>query len=323
AASDGVLVRPGPAPGPGRRLLRRLGPWDPERDGDRCAGAGDGEEHGLRGDRVLERSDEHGAHLRRPGRGIGQEPGDHGLVREGLEAQRRHLLAIGGHGEAGGGGRCGHGCSLDGAGCWCPDSPDAAAPLQWFRHTEFATKGLGMTCAECGRSWSAPQRTGRPRRYCSRSCQARAYRRRRDRGRLSAAGRPSSGGRESAAMLEGAIALADAEGLEAVSLRAVAERAGLSLTAAQREAGSRAEPVALLRGVAESAWSSYRAHPWLVDGLASTRPPLVPAVLDASRAAVEAFVALCLDTDAALTRYLAFSGYLQGMALLLATEERE
>lgn len=146
-------------------------------------------------------------------------------------------------------------------------------------------------------------------------------------------------------MLEGAIALADAEGLEAVSLRAVAERAGLSLTAAQREAGSRdqlvslmvhrvlarprtpsteaGEPVELLRRLAESEWSSYRAHPWLVDVLASTRPPLVPAVLDASRAAVEAFVALGLDTDAALTRYLAFSGYLQGMALLLATEERE
>lgn len=202
-----------------------------------------------------------------------------------------------------------------------------------------------MTCAECGDDLPAAQRTGRPRRYCSRSCQARAYRRRRDRGRLSAAGRSSPDGRSPATTLEAAIALADSEGLDAVTLRAVAERVGLSLLAVQREVGRRdhlvsmmahrvlarrgttptggEDPAAVLRRLAEAEWSTYRAHPWLVDVLASTRPPLVPAVLDASRAAVEAFVALGLDTDAAFTRYLAVSGYVQGMASLVAAERRE
>lgn len=202
-----------------------------------------------------------------------------------------------------------------------------------------------MTCVECGRSWVAEQRTGRPRQYCSRSCQARAYRRRRDRGRLSAAGRSSPSGPASSTLLEHAITLADAEGISAVSLRAVAERSGRTLGDVQREFGSRdrlvsmmvhrvlarrdtapsgaEEPAETLVRLAEAEWRSYREHPWLVGVLASTRPPLVPAVLDASHAAVEAFAALGLDTDAAVTRYLAFSGYLQGMALLLAAEDRE
>lgn len=202
-----------------------------------------------------------------------------------------------------------------------------------------------MRCVECGRRWDDVQRTGRPRRYCSRSCQARAYRRRRDEGRLSATGRSAPAARESSATLQAAIALADVHGIVAVTLRSVADRSESTHAAAQRELGSRDRlvsrmvhhvlarhattpprreaPAEALARLAESEWRAYREHPWLVDVLASTRPPLVPAVLDASRAAVEAFVEIGLDTDAAFTRYLAFSAYIQGMALLLRTEQQE
>ncbi|AXB42146.1 TetR/AcrR family transcriptional regulator [Amycolatopsis albispora] len=189
-------------------------------------------------------------------------------------------------------------------------------------------------CAECGRDAGAPAPTGRPRRYCSRSCQSRAYRRRRDQGRLAATPRRTTP--KTGELVETAIALADADGIGAVTLRAVAHRAGTSLMTAQRAFGSRDKLVATmvqrllttpgtpaLKALAEHEWSVYRAHPWLVSVLASTRPPLVPAVLDSARASIGAFTALGFDPPTALGRYLALSAYVQGMALLLLAEHHE
>lgn len=202
-----------------------------------------------------------------------------------------------------------------------------------------------MGCVECGRQLHASARTGRPRRYCSRSCQGRAYRRRRDVGRLSAAIRVAPADPRWETALEVAIAVADAAGTNAVTLRSVADRAGLSLTMVQRDFGSRdrmvatmvqhilssrtrpsprsADPIAALTRLGEDEWTAYRAHPWLVTVLASTRPPLAPAVLDAARATIEVFMSTGLGGDAALDRYLAFSAYIQGMGLLLIAEHQE
>lgn len=202
-----------------------------------------------------------------------------------------------------------------------------------------------MECVECRCQLEATSHTGRPRRYCSRSCQGRAYRRRRDQGRLNTAIRAAPGNELSATMLGIAIDLADAEGIEAVTLRSIAVRADAPLTAVQRDFGSRdrlvammvqyiissrlrpsartGDPVGTLRQLAEQEWKAYETHPWLVSVMASTRPPLVPAVLDISRDAIEVFMELGLDGDAALDRYLALSAYIQGMALLLRAEHRE
>lgn len=140
--------------------------------------------------------------------------------------------------------------------------------------------------------------------------------------------------------------MADAEGITAVTLRSVAHRAGVPLAAVQRDVGSRDhlvaamvqrivssraapravaehDPVDALSQLAEDEWADYVSHPWLVGVMASTRPPLVPAVLDASRAAVEVFLRSGADSDTAFDRYLAFSGYIQGMGLLLLSEHQE
>ncbi len=93
--------------------------------------------------------------------------------------------------------------------------------------------------------------------------------------------------------------------------------------AAARALGQRQPPVRTLTRLAEDEWAAYQAHPWLVVVLASSRPPLVPAVLDAARACTEAFMALGADPPSALGRYLALSGYVQGMALLLLAEHDE
>lgn len=202
-----------------------------------------------------------------------------------------------------------------------------------------------MECVECGRQWEDVSQTGRPRRYCSRSCQGRAYRRRRDEGRLSQASRSHAADARSITALKSAVSMADDAGLAAVTLRTVAVRSDLPLAALQRDFGSRDrlvaamvqhtlsspprsvvapdDPVGALIDLAEHEWRTYQAHPWLVRAMASTRPPLVPSVLEASRATIEVFTSIGLNAEAALDRYLAFSAYIQGMGLLLLAEHEE
>lgn len=202
-----------------------------------------------------------------------------------------------------------------------------------------------MECVECGRRWTQSSPTGRPRRYCSRSCQGRAYRRRRDDGRLSQAVSPLAGDKRSATVLATAVSMADDAGIRVITLRAVAAQIDRPLAALQRNFGSRDrlvaamvqhvlaahpgpvvapdDPVDALTTLAEHEWRAYEAHPWLVRVMASTRPPLVPAVLETSRAAIEVFTSIGLDPEAALDRYLALSAYIQGMGLLVLTEREE
>ncbi|MCP2266977.1 TetR/AcrR family transcriptional regulator [Promicromonospora thailandica] len=216
-------------------------------------------------------------------------------------------------------------------------------------------------CVECGRGLGPAAGTGRPRRYCSRACRSRAYRRRRDEGRREQRRReqgrtggarrlgppPGPAATERHHLVEVAVGLADAAGVRAVTLRTVADRAGVPLTEVRRLLGGRdrlveamvqhlmagpragparpdgGDPAATLRALAQAEWAAYRRHPWLVQVLASSRPPLVPAVLDAARTGVEAFVALGVGPPSALGRYVALSGYVQGMALLLLAEHDE
>jgi AcrR family transcriptional regulator len=176
-------------------------------------------------------------------------------------------------------------------------------------------------------------------------------------------------------LVRAAIALADAERVGAVTLRAVAHRVGVTPAEVRRAFGSRDRlvaalvqhlfarprtdrrgtdrrgtdrrgtdrrgtdrrgtdrrdvrepssetPVQTLARLATQEWAAYREHPWLVTVVASSRLPLVPAVLDAARESTEAFAALGLDPPSALGRYVALSGYVQGMALLLLAEHGE
>ncbi|MEV0893940.1 hypothetical protein [Promicromonospora sp. NPDC050262] len=114
----------------------------------------------------------------------------------------------------------------------------------------------------------------------------------------------------------------------AVAPREHAEAHVEAHTQARPEAHPQATPDAetpadVLVRLAEQEWVAYREPPWLVTVLASSRPPLVPAVLDAARAGTEAFERLGADPPSALGRYLALSGYVQGMALLLLAEHDE
>lgn len=92
----------------------------------------------------------------------------------------------------------------------------------------------GPVCRMCAAAAPAPGR-GRPALYCSRSCQAKAYRRRKQ-PPAPAAGRPAAPGAPSPRRRQIAEALwriAAERGLHAASLREVAAEAGVSLRAVQ------------------------------------------------------------------------------------------
>ena len=97
-------------------------------------------------------------------------------------------------------------------------------------------------CAECGSDLPDPARPGRPRRYCSRRCQAR------------------------------------------------------------------------------DEWAMYRRHPWLLQVLATDRPPTGPAVLAMVDRVVDVLTEAGFTPAEAYRAYLVLSGYVQGMALLIGHE---
>ena len=197
-----------------------------------------------------------------------------------------------------------------------------------------------MRCAQCGIEIAHPAR-GRPRRYCGRSCQARAYRARRDgthtkRSYVDKAG-PAPLDRD--LVVRTAIDLADTEDLAAVSMRLVATKLGTSTMSLYQHvsgkddlvtamvdtvlAGPRPPPPrttgwrALIDHEAREEWALYRRHPWSLTALATTRPPLGRAVLEA----VDRFIsALALDHRTALSVYLLVSGYVQGTAMMAVAE---
>ncbi|WP_202885960.1 TetR/AcrR family transcriptional regulator C-terminal domain-containing protein [Kribbella sandramycini] len=141
-------------------------------------------------------------------------------------------------------------------------------------------------------------------------------------------------------VVRAAVALADAEGLDAVTIGLLARRTGVSARSLYRHVSGRDELVtamvdavlaaprpapptgggwrALVEHEARQEWSLYRRHPWALRALATTRPPLGVGVL----AAVDRYFAAldALDHQSALAAYLTVSGYVQGMAMLTAAE---
>ncbi|MFI6781442.1 TetR/AcrR family transcriptional regulator [Micromonospora sp. NPDC050276] len=207
---------------------------------------------------------------------------------------------------------------------------------------------LSVRCVECAAELPAGSGRGRPRRYCSRRCQARAYRRRREHGPGAAPRRvpdlpAPTGGDPRDRLVAVAVELADSGGLDAVSMRVLAQRAGMPAHAVYRHVRNRAdllgamaeqitstrapgtaplsgEPRQRLERLAGDEWAMYRRHPWLLAVLATDRPPTGPAVLAMVDRVVAAFTSAGYDPAEAFRAYLALSGYIQGMALLISRD---
>ncbi|WP_194818923.1 TetR/AcrR family transcriptional regulator [Nocardia sp. XZ_19_385] len=203
-------------------------------------------------------------------------------------------------------------------------------------------KSEAPACAVCGAEFAHPAR-GRRRRYCSRSCQARAYRARRQ--PESAPQRRTPPRRlTTIAIVRAAVALADREGVEGVSMRRLATELGVATAGLYRHFPDRdtlfaemaeltlAEippPPTTLGGWRESLayeargeWQLYRRHPWMLAVLAQTRPPLGPTLLDSLERPFAALYRPGMTRDALLTACLSVSSLVQGLALLVTSERR-
>ncbi len=131
-------------------------------------------------------------------------------------------------------------------------------------------------------------------------------------------------------VVDAAIALADAEGIEAVSMRNVAERLGTKVMSLYTYVLGKAELIDLmfdavqleypipstrpdgwrarLEAVARETWELYQRHPWLVQ-VDTSRPPLGPGVTaryEHQLSAVEGIGLSDLDMDSVVTLVAGF-----------------
>jgi AcrR family transcriptional regulator len=136
-----------------------------------------------------------------------------------------------------------------------------------------------------------------------------------------------------------AIAVADSEGIGAVSMRRVAIDLGVATMALYRYVrgknnllvlmadavlGERPLPTTRAAGwreqlelVARLQWSLYREHPWMVRVISLTRPNLMPNGMAHTEWALRAVDSLGLDTNTMLHVAVALFGFVRGSAMTL------
>ncbi|WP_439681009.1 TetR/AcrR family transcriptional regulator [Embleya sp. MST-111070] len=212
------------------------------------------------------------------------------------------------------------------------------------------------TCARCGNALE-PAVRGRPRRYCSRACQAKAYRARTagepaiDPTAPGAEATPATAGENDPPHLtverivRAGIAIADAEGLDALSMRAVASRLDAGTMSLYRHVTSRDELVALmveaalteappaqppprdwregLERAAHRDWELYRRHPWILSNvMMSTRLRPSPGMAADNEYTFTSLDGLDLEPGEAFRYVFTVTAYTQGVAVTLVDEIR-
>jgi AcrR family transcriptional regulator len=142
-----------------------------------------------------------------------------------------------------------------------------------------------------------------------------------------------------------AIAIADAEGLAAVSMRRVASEVGVATMALYRHVEDKerlllemmdtvfrsaplpSDPPAAWRPrveiVAKVFWAACRRHPWLASAMSLTRPQALPGVLPISEFLLTSLDGLRLDHQTTMTAYLTLINYVRGTAVNLELEAEE
>ncbi|SFH40743.1 DNA-binding transcriptional regulator, AcrR family [Amycolatopsis regifaucium] len=198
-------------------------------------------------------------------------------------------------------------------------------------------------CVACGKTLKSAER-GRPRRYCSRACQARAYRARRTEDPVDVPEEDANAPQLTIErIVRAGIEVADAEGLDALSMRRVATDLGASTMALYRHVTSKDELVALMveaaladaplpdtpprdwrHGLERAAyrdWELYHRHPWILSKvLVTTRTHSSPALAADSESAFSSFDGLGLEPADAFRHMFTFASYVQGVALTYVSD---
>jgi AcrR family transcriptional regulator len=143
-------------------------------------------------------------------------------------------------------------------------------------------------------------------------------------------------------IVEAGIRIADAEGLEGLSMRRVAAELGSGAMSLYRYVPGKEELIDLmvdsvtgqtafpdpppqgwrarLEWSARTDWALYRRHLWSLQILATTRPPLGPNVLASTNWALGAVDGIGLSVRQMSWIVMMVAGYVQGAALLLVSE---
>ncbi|MGK5637512.1 TetR/AcrR family transcriptional regulator C-terminal domain-containing protein [Streptomyces sp. URMC 126] len=144
-------------------------------------------------------------------------------------------------------------------------------------------------------------------------------------------------------IVESALAIADAEGLAAVSMRRVATGLGVATMSLYRHV---ADKEALLMGMMEAAfartpfpdvppddwrerltvaarllWRAFRRHPWLAPALSVARPQLVPSALPFTEWVLGALDGRGLDPATVFSTHLTLINYIRGTAVGIEADE--
>jgi AcrR family transcriptional regulator len=158
-------------------------------------------------------------------------------------------------------------------------------------------------------------------------------------------GRPARSGELTAgAIVAAAIALADTEGLTAVSMRRLASELGVATMALYRHVRSRDELVVLmvdemmggtpppdppppgwrarLEAIARLQWATYRSHPWLAPAIAVTRPQVAPRGMVHTEYTLRALDNVGLDQTTRAHAAIGLIAYVRGMAVSFEEEAR-
>ncbi|MGG2463865.1 TetR/AcrR family transcriptional regulator C-terminal domain-containing protein [Streptomyces sp. RGM 3693] len=139
-----------------------------------------------------------------------------------------------------------------------------------------------------------------------------------------------------------AVAVADAEGLAAVSMRRVAAELGVATMSLYRHVADKddlltrmmdtvmgehplpADPPTGWREAVELAarqlWDLFRSHPWLAPALSMTRPQMITSALPYSEWMLATLHAHGLDLQSAFTAHLTLLNYSRGIAVNLEAE---
>ncbi|WP_433504697.1 TetR/AcrR family transcriptional regulator C-terminal domain-containing protein [Pseudonocardia halophobica] len=146
-------------------------------------------------------------------------------------------------------------------------------------------------------------------------------------------------------ILRAAIRIADAEGIDALSMRRVAAELGTGAMSLYRHVPGKEELLLLMRDAAfgefplpsvpppgwraqlevslRSLWALYRRHPWVARTTSMTRPYAGPNQMPYSEWNLRALTGLGLDDPTIFRLHLALFGYVHGSAASLEAEARE
>jgi DNA-binding transcriptional regulator YhcF (GntR family) len=139
-----------------------------------------------------------------------------------------------------------------------------------------------------------------------------------------------------------AIDLADAEGLQALSMRRIASELGVATMALYRYVGGKdalvlkmvdaaigefAPPATqpanwrdAIEAVARRQWAAYRRHLWLASAISLSRPQLLPNLLPHTDAVLRALAPFKLDKSVLLYTAISLFANIRGLALAMESE---